>query len=72
MEVHVSTPHRKGKLHLTIPTLYTPINPKNISTIPYHFNLTLLNANFDFDDSVANDLAIDVAKCELPDEVMQV
>ena len=47
------------------------INPKNITTIPYHFILTLLNANFDFDVSVANDVAIDVAKCALPGKVMQ-
>ena len=31
----------------------------------------LLNANFDFDVSVANDVAIDVAKCALPGKVMQ-
>ena len=45
--------------------------PKHITTIPYHFISTLLNANFDFDVSVANDVAIDVAKCTLPDKVMQ-
>ena len=49
----------------------TSINPKNITMIPYHFILTLLNANFDFDVSVANDVAIDVAKCALPGTVMQ-
>ena len=49
----------------------TCINPKNITTIPHHFILTLLNANFDFDVSVANDVAIDVAKCALPGKVMQ-
>ena len=31
----------------------------------------LLNANFDFDVSVANDVAINVAKCALPGKVMQ-
>ena len=45
--------------------------PKNITTIPYHFIYTLLNANFDFDVSVSNDVAIDVAKCALPGKVMQ-
>ena len=49
----------------------TSINPKNITTIHYHFILTLLNANFDFDVSVANDVAIDVAKRALPGKVMQ-
>ena len=45
--------------------------PKNITTIPYHFISTLLNVNFDFDVTVANDVAIDVAKCSLPGKVMQ-
>ena len=49
----------------------TSINPKNITTIPYHFISTLLNAHFDFDISVANDAAIDVAKWALLDKVMQ-
>ena len=49
----------------------TSINPKNITTIPYHFISTLLNANFDFDISVANDVAIDVAKCTLLGKLMQ-
>ena len=44
----------------------TSINPKNITMIPYHFISALLNANFDFDVSVANDVAFDVAKCALP------
>ena len=39
--------------------------------IPYHFISTLLNANFDFDVSVANDVTIDVAKYALPGKVMQ-
>ena len=51
-----------------------PSTPKNITTIPYNFISTLLNANFDFDVSVANDVAIDVAidvaKCALPGKVM--
>ena len=42
-----------------------------MTTIPYHFISRLLNANFDFDVSVANDVAIDVAKCALPGKVMQ-
>ena len=49
----------------------TCINSKNITTIPYHFISTLLNVNFDFDVTVANDIAIDVAKCSLPVKVMQ-
>ena len=49
----------------------TCINPKNITTIPYHFILTLLNVNFDFDVTIANDIAIDGAKCSLLDKVMQ-
>ena len=49
----------------------TSINPENITTIPYHFISTLLNANFDSDVTVANDVAIDVAKCALPGKVMQ-
>ena len=31
----------------------------------------LLNVKFDFDVTVANDVAIDVAKCSLPGKVMQ-
>ena len=49
----------------------TSISPKNITTISYHFILTLLNANFDLDVSVANDVAIDVARFALPGKVMQ-
>ena len=49
----------------------TCINPQNITTIPYHFISTLLNVNFDFDVTVANDVAIDVAKCSLPGKLMQ-
>ena len=45
--------------------------PKNITTISYHFISTLLNVNFEFDVTVANDVAIDVAKCSLPGKVMQ-
>ena len=45
----------------------TSLNPKHITTIPYHFISTLLNAKFDFDVSVAND----VAKCALQGKVMQ-
>ena len=37
----------------------------------YHFISTLLNANFDVDVSVSNDVAIDVAKCNRPGKVMQ-
>ena len=49
----------------------TSINPTNITTIPYTFISTLLNANFDFDVSVANDVAIDITKYILPGRVMQ-
>ena len=49
----------------------TSINLKNITMITYHFISTLLNAYDDFDVSVANDVAIDVAKSELPGKVMQ-
>ena len=38
---------------------------------PYHFISTLLNANYDFELSVANDDAIDVARFALPGKVMQ-
>ena len=31
----------------------------------------VLSPNFDFDVTVANDVAIDVAKCSLPGKVMQ-
>ena len=49
----------------------TSINPKNIAMITYHFISALLNDDFDFDVSVANDVAIDVAKRALPGKVMQ-
>ena len=72
---------KEGKLHhtqsawcLSFPSVFgvdNSINPKNITTIPYHFISTLLNVNFDFDVSFANDVAIDVAKCALPGKVMQ-
>ena len=42
--------------------LDTSNNTKNITMIPYHFISTLLNAYFDFDVSVA----IDIAKKALP------
>ena len=71
----------EGKLHharstcfISFPSIFgvdTSINPKNITTIPYHFISTLLNGNFDFDFSVVNDVAIDVTKYALPDKVMQ-
>ena len=38
---------------------------------PSHFILALLNTNSDFDVSIANNLAIDIAKCTLPGKVMQ-
>ena len=40
-------------------------------TIPYHFISSLLNANSDFDVSVANDVSIDVTKCALPGNLAQ-
>ena len=74
--MELSTPKTEGKLHharawcISFPSVFgvdTSISPKNITTIPYHFISTLLNANFDVDVSVAND----VAKCALPGKVMQ-
>ena len=59
---------------ISFPSIFgvdTSINPINITKIPYHFILGLLNANFDFDFSVANDVAIDVAKCIHPGKMMQ-
>ena len=44
---------------------------KTASCAKHHFISTLLNVNFDFDTSVANDVAIDIAKCSLPGKVMQ-
>ena len=49
----------------------TSIKPKNTTAIPYHFHSTLLNANYDFDVSVANYIAIDMAKNTLPGKEMQ-
>ena len=79
--MELSTPKTEGKLHharsawfISFPSVFgvdTSISPKNITTIPYHLISTLLNANFDFYVSVANDVAIDVAKCALPGKVMQ-
>ena len=79
--MQVITPKTEGKLHharsawcISFPSVFgvdTCINPKNITTIPYHFISTLLNVNFEFDVTVANDVAIDVAKCILPGKVMQ-
>ena len=75
--MEVSTQKTERKLHhvrsawcISFPSVFglnTSINPKNITTIPYHFNSTLLNANFDFNVSIAND----VAKYTLPGKVMQ-
>ena len=79
--MEVSTPKTEGKLHharrsacISFPTVFDvdiSINPKNISMITYHFISTILNANYDFDVSIANDVAIDVAKSALPGKVMQ-
>ena len=79
--MELSTPKTEGKLHhalsawcISFPSVFgvdTSISPKNITAIPYNFISTHLNANFDFDVSVANDVAIDVAKCALPGKVMQ-
>ena len=67
--MELSTPKTEGKLPFF--GVDNSISPKNITTIPYNFISTLLNANFDFGVSVANDVAIDVAKCALPGKVMQ-
>ena len=77
--MEVSTPKMEGKLHHALRIsvfssvfgVDTSINPKNITTIPYHFILTLLNTSFDFGVSVANDVAIGVAKCARPGKVMK-
>ena len=72
--MELSTPKTEGKLHHKFSLRFWCgylHQPKHITTIPYHFISTLLNANFDFDVSVVNDVAIDVAKCTLPDKVMQ-
>ena len=80
--MEVSTPKAEGKLHnarsawcIRFPSVFgvdTSINPKNITIIPYHFISALLNANFDFDIGVVNDVAIDVVKCTLPGKVIQI
>ena len=49
----------------------TPSTPKILQRFLIILFRTLLNANFDFDVSFANDVAIDVAKCALPGKVMQ-
>ena len=75
--MEVSTLKVDEKLHhafLSFPCVFdvdTSINLKNITTIPYHFISTLINANFYFDVSVANDVAIDVAKCALLGKELQ-
>ena len=66
----VSTPKTEGTLHhtrssscISFPCTFvvnTPINSK------IYKMSTLFNTNFDFDVRVANDIAIDVAKCPLP------
>ena len=43
------------------------INTKNITMIPYHFISAVININFDFDVSIANDFA----KSTLPGKVIQ-
>ena len=40
--------------------------PKILQLFSNHFISTLLNANFDFDVCLANDVSIDIAKCALP------
>ena len=78
--MQVSTPKNGGKRQkrsawcISLPSVAcvdTCINPKNITTIPYHLISTLLNVNFDFHVTVANDVAIDVAKFSLSGKVMQ-
>ena len=79
--MQVSTPKTEGKLHHALLRMMhkfsfrffgvdTCINPKNITTIPYHFILMLLKVTFDFGVTIANDIAIDVARCALPGKVM--
>ena len=79
--MELSTPKTEGKLHharsaccISFPSVSgvdNSINTRNITTIPYYFISTLLNDNFDFDVSVTNDVAIDVAKRALPGKVMR-
>ena len=60
--------------YISFPSIFgvdTSIIPKNITTIPYHFISILLNATFGFEISIANGVAIDVAKCALLGKVMQ-
>ena len=72
--MEVPTPKTEGKLHHALYKFSLRFwrgylhQPQNITMIPYiTFYLGSLNANFDFDVSVAND----VAKYALPGKVMQ-
>ena len=73
--MEVSTPKIPGKLHHAqmmhkFPSIFgvdTANNPKNITMTPYHFISRLLNDNYDFDVSVA----IDVARFVLSGKVMK-
>ena len=71
--MEVSTPKTEGKLHkFSLRFWCGYLNQhKKITMTPYHFISTLLNANYDFEVSVANDVAIDVARFALPGKVMQ-
>ena len=69
--MEVSTKKTEGKLHHARSYFGVVTFIKTISTIPLHFIFTLLNAYFDFDVSVANDVAISVAKCALLGKVMK-
>ena len=64
--MEVSNPKMEGKLHHE----QSSIKPQNITIISYHFISALLNANFYYEVSVANDFAIDFAKCVLLGKVM--
>ena len=77
--MQVSTPKVQGKLHHAL--LYIKFSLRFwcgfLHQTPKHYNdslsfyLVVLKAYFDFDVSVANDVAIVVAKCALMGKVMQ-
>ena len=81
--MELSTPKKERKLHharsalcISFPSVFffcvdNSIIPKILQRFVIILFRRLLNTNFDFDVSVANDVAIDVAKCALPGKVMQ-
>ena len=63
------------KYFLLFVTVFNPLRgfwmANKFCTIIYHLILMLLIIQIDFDISVANDIAIEVAKWALPGKVMQ-